>query len=124
LKWRHVRTFQALLGLFILVSAYIATSIFREYAISEYEDYRTSVLNLFVLLTTANNPNVWADAYTADRRAFFFFFTYLLVGLFFLMNLVNTVNYSNYKAQVWIIGLQVTWMLIFLSFVLSILFRE
>ncbi|KAG0629978.1 hypothetical protein M758_1G144100 [Ceratodon purpureus] len=98
---RIVHTFAdiaVLLGLFILLSAYFATSIFRD-AISEYEDYRTSLLNLFVLLTTANNPNVWADAYTADRRAFFFFFTYLVVGLFFLMNLVFTVIYDNYKAQ-------------------------
>jgi two pore calcium channel protein len=91
------------LGLFILLSAYIATVLFR-HAIYEYEDYRTSLLNLFVLLTTANNPNVWAGAYTADRRAFFFFFTYLVVGLFFLMNLVFTVIYSNYKAQVRKIG--------------------
>lgn len=103
LKWIHVCTFQVLLGLFVLGSAYIATLIFRD-AISEYEDYRTALLNLFVLLTTANNPNVWADAYTADRRAFFFFFTYLVVGLFFLMNLVFTVIYSNYKAQVWRVG--------------------
>lgn len=98
---RIVHTFAdiaVLLGLFILLSAYIATVLFR-HAIYEYEDYRTSLLNLFVLLTTANNPNVWAGAYTADRRAFFFFFTYLVVGLFFLMNLVFTVIYSNYKAQ-------------------------
>ncbi|XP_024370612.1 two pore calcium channel protein 1 isoform X3 [Physcomitrium patens] len=87
-----------LLGLFVLLSAYLATLIFRD-TISEYEDYRTALLNLFVLLTTANNPNVWAGAYTFDRRAFFFFFTYLVVGLFFLMNLVFTVIYSNYKAQ-------------------------
>jgi two pore calcium channel protein len=87
------------LGFFILLSAYIATLIFQ-HSIPEFEDYRTTLLNLFVLLTTANNPNVWANAYTADHRSFFFFFTYLVVGLFFLMNLVFTVIYKNYKAQV------------------------
>lgn len=90
---------QILLGFVILLSAYIATLIFQ-HSIPEFEDYSTTLLNLFVLLTTANNPNVWANAYTADRRSFFFFFTYLVVGLFFLMNLVFTVIYKNYKVQV------------------------
>ena len=92
-------SWQILLGFVILLSAYIATLIFQ-HSIPEFEDYRTTLLNLFVLLTTANNPNVWANAYTADRRSFFFFFTYLVVGLFFLMNLVFTVIYKNYKVQV------------------------
>lgn len=91
--------FQVLLVLFVLVSGYLVTFVFRESFIG-FEDYGTAILNLLILLTTANNPNVWVDAYTADRRAFFFFFTFLVVGLFFLMNLVFTVIYSNYKLQV------------------------
>jgi two pore calcium channel protein len=91
--------FQVLMVIFVLLSAYFATLVFGE-TTSEFEDYSTALVNLVVLLTTANNPNVWAPAYTADRRAFFFFFTFLLVGLFFLTNFAFTVIYSSYKAQV------------------------
>jgi two pore calcium channel protein len=83
---------------FVMLSAWLATTLFSESTL-EFKDYSTSLLNLFVLLTTANNPTVWATAYRTNRLAFFFFSTYLLVGFFFLMNLAFSVIYSNYKAQ-------------------------
>jgi hypothetical protein len=85
---------------FVLLSAWLATAIFSKTAV-EFKDFSSSLLNLFVLLTTANNPVVWASTYEANRLAFFFFFTYLVLGLFFLMNLAFSVIYSNYKAQVY-----------------------
>lgn len=85
---------------FVLLSAWLATAIFSRTAV-EFKDFSSSLLNLFVLLTTANNPVVWASTYEANRLAFFFFFTYLVLGLFFLMNLAFSVIYSNYKAQVY-----------------------
>lgn len=90
---------QVLVVAFVMLSAWLATTLFSESTL-EFKDYTTSLLNLFVLLTTANNPTVWATAYRTDRLAFFFFSTYLLVGFFFLMNLAFSVIYSNYKAQV------------------------
>lgn len=90
---------QVLVVAFVMLSAWLATALFSESTL-EFKDYGTSLLNLFVLLTTANNPSVWATAYKTNRLAFFFFSTYLLVGFFFLMNLAFSVIYSNYKAQV------------------------
>ncbi|XP_024379909.1 two pore calcium channel protein 1 isoform X1 [Physcomitrium patens] len=87
-----------LVVVFVMLSAWLATTLFSESTL-EFKDYGTSLLNLFVLLTTANNPSVWATAYRTNRLAFFFFSTYLLVGFFFLMNLAFSVVYSNYKAQ-------------------------
>ncbi|XP_024360131.1 two pore calcium channel protein 1 isoform X1 [Physcomitrium patens] len=96
-----VHTFMDITGLvviFVMLSAWLATTFFSESTL-EFKDYGTSLLNLFVLLTTANNPSVWSTAYRTNRLAFFFFSTYLLVGFFFLMNLAFSVIYSNYKAQ-------------------------
>jgi len=90
---------QVLVVIFVMLSAWLATTLFSD-STREFEDYGTSLLNLFVLLTTANNPSVWATAYRTNRLAFFFFSSYLLVGFFFLMNLAFSVIYSNYKAQV------------------------
>ncbi|KAH8967292.1 hypothetical protein BDL97_03G070700 [Sphagnum fallax] len=91
-------TIEVLVVVFLLLSAWLATKFFSE-TTPEFMDFNTSLLNLFVLLTTANNPVVWASVYAANRMAFFFFFTYMIVGLFFLMNLAFSVIYSNYKAQ-------------------------
>jgi hypothetical protein len=91
--------FQVLLVIFLLLSAYVGMLLFGKKT-SEFKDYPTSLLNLMVLLTTANNPNVWAPAYTTNRWAFVFFFIFLVVGLFFLCNLAFMVIYSNYKVEV------------------------
>jgi two pore calcium channel protein len=88
-----------LVGTFVLISAWRATAIFSETSV-EFKDFTTSLLSLFVLLTTANNPVVWASTYNANRFAFFFFFFYMVLGLYFLMNLAFSVIYSSYKAQV------------------------
>lgn len=98
---RIVHTFldvAVLVGTFVLISAWLATAIFSETSV-EFKDFTTSLLSLFVLLTTANNPVVWASTYNANRFAFFFFFFYMVLGLYFLMNLAFSVIYSSYKAQ-------------------------
>uniref|UniRef100_A0A7I4BQ85 Ion transport domain-containing protein n=1 Tax=Physcomitrium patens TaxID=3218 RepID=A0A7I4BQ85_PHYPA len=98
---RIINTFldiAVLVGTFVLISAWLATAIFSETSV-EFKDFSTSLLNLFVLLTTANNPVIWASTYNANRFAFFFFFFYLVLGLYFLMNLAFSLIYSNYKAQ-------------------------
>ncbi|XP_024358614.1 two pore calcium channel protein 1 [Physcomitrium patens] len=98
---RIVHTFMdiaVLVGTFVLLSAWLATTIFSETSV-EFKDFSTSLLSLFVLLTTANNPVVWASTYDTNRLAFFFFFFYMIVGLYFLMNLAFSVIYSSYKAQ-------------------------
>ncbi|KAL3693108.1 hypothetical protein R1sor_006759 [Riccia sorocarpa] len=85
-----------LLGAFVLLSAWFATLLFSG---PNFQDYPTSLLSLFIMLTTANNPDVWADAYAKDRVAFFFFFGYMLAGFFFLTHLLFALIYNNYKNQ-------------------------
>jgi two pore calcium channel protein len=92
-------SYQVLVVAFMLVSAWLGTALFSD-STAEFKDYVTSLFNLFVLLTTANNPTVWATVYSANHLSFFFFFTYLIIGFFFLMSLAFSVVYSNYKSQV------------------------
>ena len=46
------------------------------------------MVHMLVLLTTANYPDVMMPAYNASRPSVLFFVSFLLVGLFFCMNLV------------------------------------
>ncbi|KAL3693068.1 hypothetical protein R1sor_006719 [Riccia sorocarpa] len=86
----------ALLGAFVLLSAWFASLLFSG---PNFEDYPTCVLSLFIMLTTANNPEVWGGAYAKDRVAFFFFFAYMLVGFFFLTHLLFSLINNSYKVQ-------------------------
>ncbi|CAI7807452.1 unnamed protein product [Closterium sp. NIES-53] len=66
---------------------------------SAFSSLSASLRAMFILLTTANNPNVWLPELNASRLSFLFFASYLALGLFF-MNLVLSVIYSSYSSQV------------------------
>ncbi|CAM6105685.1 unnamed protein product [Calypogeia fissa] len=79
---------------YVLLSSWLATLVMN----SQFDNYPSTLLKLFSLLTAANDSDVWAATYP-DRLAIFFLFIYLVVGLFFLMNVVFAVMYTNFKAQ-------------------------
>ncbi|CAI2386453.1 unnamed protein product [Moneuplotes crassus] len=59
-----------------------------------------SIWSMMVLLTTANFPDVMMLAYNAHRGYALFFIIYLVMVLFFLLNLVLAVYYNNYRTRV------------------------
>ena len=64
-----------------------------------FPNFAEAMVNMLVLLTTANYPDVMMPAYNAHRPSVLFFISFLLVGLFFCMNLVLASVYNNYKIQ-------------------------
>lgn len=63
------------------------------------EDFGDSFFNMFVLMTTSNYPDIMLPAYGENRLYFVFFGSYLLIGLFLIMNLLLAIVYSNFKAR-------------------------
>ena len=59
-----------------------------------------SCWNLLILMTTANFPDVMLPTYNTNTVYVLFFVVYLVMGLYFLMNLLLAVFYSNYKNRV------------------------
>ena len=55
---------------------------------------------MFVLLTTSNFPDVMLPSYGQSRRYAIFFITYLVIGLFMLLNMLLAIFYSNYQERV------------------------
>jgi predicted membrane protein len=55
---------------------------------------------MIILLTTSNFPDVMLPSYDANPNAFIFYFLFLTFGLFFLMNVLLAVVYSNYQRQI------------------------
>ncbi|CAI0549730.1 unnamed protein product [Linum tenue] len=66
-------------------------TVFTSYAITLYQ--------MFVLFTTSNNPDVWIPAYKASRWYALFFVLYVLLGVYFVTNLILAVVYDSFKNQ-------------------------
>ena len=64
-----------------------------------FQTFLLSFINLFVLLTTANFPDVMMPSYYEHNFAFLFFFSYLMISLYFLMNLLLAVVYDAFTTE-------------------------
>jgi hypothetical protein len=72
-----------------------------------FPNFSSAMVHMLVLLTTANYPDVMMPAYNASRPSVLFFVSFLLVGLFFCMNLVLARYVCRY---VWIMCGSVGWL--------------
>ena len=61
-----------------------------------FSDLLRSFISLFVLLTTANYPDVMMSSYAASGWSCIFFISYLSINLYFLMNLLLAVVYDTF----------------------------
>lgn len=62
-----------------------------------FGSFGDSVFNMLVLMTTSNFPDIMLPAYQISRWNALFFLSYLVIGLFLLMNLLLAIFYSNFK---------------------------
>jgi hypothetical protein len=58
-----------------------------------------SYYNMLILLTTANFPDVMLPAYNARRSSSIFFILFLVIGLYFLLNVLLAIVFDNYKKK-------------------------
>eukprot|EP00092_Neocalanus_flemingeri_P018251 GFUD01019752.1.p1 GENE.GFUD01019752.1~~GFUD01019752.1.p1 ORF type:complete len:800 (-),score=165.21 GFUD01019752.1:93-2492(-) len=61
-----------------------------------FQSLTDSMVNLFVLLTTANFPDIMMPSYADNMWYSAFFMSYLGINLYFLMNLMLTVVYKTF----------------------------
>lgn len=65
-----------------------------------FHDFADACLNLLILLTTANYPDVMMPIYARVRAGSLFFVSFLMVGQLLVMNLVFASVYQNYRQEV------------------------
>ncbi|KAK7845064.1 two pore calcium channel protein 1a, partial [Quercus suber] len=92
---------QALGLLFLLFSSWLAYVMFEDTQQGKivFTSYGTTLYQMFVLFTTSNNPDVWIPAYKASRWFCLFFVLYVLLGVYFVTNLILAVVYDSFKDQ-------------------------
>jgi len=62
-------------------------------------NFGDSFFNMFVLMTTSNYPDIMLPAYQDNRLNAIFFISFLVIGLFLIMNLLLAIIYSNFKTR-------------------------
>ncbi|KAF1317836.1 Two pore calcium channel protein 1, partial [Globisporangium splendens] len=65
-----------------------------------FNNFPDACLNLLILLTTANFPDVMMPIYSQVRAGSLFFVSFLMVGQLLVMNLVFASVYQNYRQEV------------------------
>ncbi|XP_015573991.1 two pore calcium channel protein 1 [Ricinus communis] len=91
----------ALWLLFLLFSSWLAYVMFEDTQQGKvvFTSYGKTLYEMFVLFTTSNNPDVWIPAYKASRWYCLFFVLYVLLGVYFVTNLILAVVYDSFKGQ-------------------------
>ncbi|CAK8694814.1 unnamed protein product [Clavelina lepadiformis] len=64
-----------------------------------FVDYWDSFFDLYVLVTTANSPDVMMPAYDSSEWFALFFIAYIIINTYIFMNLFLAVIYNNYRAH-------------------------
>ncbi|XP_051135328.1 two pore calcium channel protein 1A [Andrographis paniculata] len=91
----------ALLLLFLLFSSWLAYVIFEdtEQGKTTFTSYGVTLYEMFILFTTSNNPDVWIPAYKQSRWNVLFFVVFVLLGVYFVTNLILAVVYDSFKGE-------------------------
>eukprot|EP00927_Polykrikos_kofoidii_P083475 TRINITY_DN8554_c0_g1_i1.p1 TRINITY_DN8554_c0_g1~~TRINITY_DN8554_c0_g1_i1.p1 ORF type:complete len:758 (-),score=68.32 TRINITY_DN8554_c0_g1_i1:365-2638(-) len=65
-----------------------------------FNDWSEALASMWILFTTANNPDVWLPAYRENRFSVLFFLFYLVLTLILLSNLLLAAVFQSYKSHV------------------------
>merc|ERR1711959_213736 len=94
-----------LMGLFIVLYAMLCVMLFADLGAGHYSaegkvifnNYGNALWNLYVLLSTANFPDVMMRSYAANPFNAIIFISFLMVVLYLIMALVLATIYNNYR---------------------------
>ncbi|KAH3859383.1 two pore channel protein 1-like [Dreissena polymorpha] len=102
-----LRQIAHVIGLFyflILVFALVGMKLFQTRTDISFPDgtpyfknYIESFWQLYILVTTANNPDVMVPAYDKNRLYCLYFTLYIIICLYLMLNILLAVTYSSYR---------------------------
>ncbi|XP_004487279.1 two pore calcium channel protein 1 isoform X2 [Cicer arietinum] len=87
--------------LFLVFASWVAYVIFEDTIQGKtvFTSYSATLYQMFLLFATANNPDVWVPAYKSSRWHCLFFILFVLVGVYFVTNLILAVVYDSFKSE-------------------------
>eukprot|EP00049_Salpingoeca_infusionum_P027934 m.35112 g.35112 ORF g.35112 m.35112 type:complete len:821 (-) comp9847_c0_seq3:346-2808(-) len=95
----HIRWMMCLLLVFILISSILAFFFFHENPDEQnFHTLEDSFINMFILSTTANYPDVMMHAFAYTKAAPVFFVIYLVLGLYIIFNVFLAFVFDFYQS--------------------------
>lgn len=87
--------------LFLVFASWVAYVIFEDTIQGKtvFNSFSTTLYQMFLLFNTANNPDVWVPAYKSSRSSILFFVLFVLIGVYFVTNLILAVVYDSFKSE-------------------------
>ncbi|GAU27151.1 hypothetical protein TSUD_104590 [Trifolium subterraneum] len=87
--------------LFLVFASWVAYVIFEDTIQGKtvFTSYSATLYHMFLLFNTANNPDVWVPAYKSSRWSILFFILFVLIGVYFVTNLILAVVYDSFKSE-------------------------
>mmetsp|Transcript_34366 Transcript_34366/g.60229 ORF Transcript_34366/g.60229 Transcript_34366/m.60229 type:complete len:654 (-) Transcript_34366:1428-3389(-) len=95
---------KAVIGLLVLhvaIFSWVGKILFKNTAEGDlyFSSYTEALFNMFILLTNSNFPDIMLPVFALNGAYTLFFIVFSLLGMFFLLNILLGVFYSNYKMQ-------------------------
>lgn len=95
------RFIDIILSLFVAVCVFVSVGMVlfvkSPEGLADFKGWADAFSQMWILFTTANDPNAWVAAFNSNKYNFIFFFIYLVVTLYLLLNLLLARVYSAYK---------------------------
>ena len=86
------------IGYFAAIGFFIVEGTFEGYG--DFNTIGNTYYQLVVLITTSNFPDIMLQAYNTSTWYTLFFVSFVIFGVFFLMNVLLAVIFYNYKRRV------------------------
>jgi two pore calcium channel protein 2 len=64
-----------------------------------FPNLKDTIVNLIILLTTANNPDAMEQSYSRNRFSSVYFVIFLVIGTYCIMSLITAVIYNKFKGK-------------------------
>lgn len=62
-----------------------------------FSDLGSAIINMIVLLSTANHPDIMMPAYSENRLYSIYFIAFVVIGLYVIMNVLTAVVYNQFR---------------------------
>ena len=90
------RTKNVFLILFMNIFLFSTIGYFLFKKVSYFETFHGTVLQLYILLTTCNFPDIMLETFTVSKLSIFYFIIYLSINYFIILSYLKTLYYTKY----------------------------
>jgi len=94
--WRTMPIFMIIFAIITFYS-YMGFVLYSDSPVLGFESLNQAIISVFIMFTLSNYPNISLPYYAKQRSSFFFFASFIILGLYLFQNLLLAAIFNNYK---------------------------